>query len=85
MASSLATVVDAWRDVVATDSRSAKIARLAQCLRTVDSSEIELVVHYLAGELPQGKLGVGRAGRLGISTGHDSTSTNFFVRCLLIF
>ena len=58
---SLATVVDAWRAVVATDARSAKIARIAECLRLVEPAEIELAVHYLAGELPQGKIGVGYA------------------------
>lgn len=58
---SLAGVVDAWRAVVATDSRSAKIARIADCLRQVDPAEVELAVHYLAGELPQGKIGVGYA------------------------
>jgi ATP-dependent DNA ligase len=56
---SLATVVAAWRAVAATDSRSAKIARLAECLRLIEPTEIEFAVHYLAGELPQGKIGVG--------------------------
>ena len=58
---SLATVVDTWRAVVATDSRSAKIVQLADCLRRIEPAEIELAVHYLAGELPQGKIGVGYA------------------------
>jgi DNA ligase 1 len=56
---SLAAVVETWRAVVATDSRSAKIARIAAGLHSVERAEIELAVHYLAGELPQGKLGVG--------------------------
>ncbi len=54
-------LVDAWRTVVATDSRSAKIARIAECLRLIEPAEIELAVHYLAGELPQGKIGIGYA------------------------
>jgi DNA ligase-1 len=58
---SLSTLVEAWRAVVATDSRSAKIARIAACLRLIGASEIEFAVHYLAGELPQGKIGIGYA------------------------
>ncbi len=58
---SLAHVVAAWQHVAATASRSAKIEALAQCLQQVDRAEIELAVHYLAGELPQGKLGIAYA------------------------
>ncbi|HEX4023561.1 MAG TPA: ATP-dependent DNA ligase [Steroidobacteraceae bacterium] len=58
---SLASVALSWQRVGATASRGAKVSALAQCLRTIDETEIELAVHYLAGELPQGKLGVGYA------------------------
>ncbi len=58
---SLALLVQAWQRVGATASRSAKIATLADCLRSVDAAQLELAVQYLSGELPQGRLGVSHA------------------------
>ena len=48
-------------DVAATSSRLAKVARLADCLAQARAEEIPIAVAYLAGELPQGTIGVGWA------------------------
>lgn len=54
----LATLVEVSNRVGATSSRTAKIRELAQTLRALEPDEIEIGVHYLAGELPQGKIGI---------------------------
>ncbi len=46
------------RRVASTSSRTAKVRELATQLRSLDPSEIEIAVLYLAGELPQGKIGI---------------------------
>ena len=58
---SLGVLVQAWARVGATASRSAKIGALAEALSAVPAAELPLAVHYLAGELPQGRLGVSYA------------------------
>ncbi|HWG77648.1 MAG TPA: ATP-dependent DNA ligase [Steroidobacteraceae bacterium] len=58
---SLGVLVQAWERVGATASRSAKIAALADALAAVPAAELPLAVNYLAGELPQGRLGVSHA------------------------
>ncbi|HEX4051611.1 MAG TPA: ATP-dependent DNA ligase [Steroidobacteraceae bacterium] len=58
---SLGVLVQAWERVAATPSRSAKIAALAEALAAMSAAELPLAVHYLAGELPQGRLGVSYA------------------------
>lgn len=45
--------------VGATSSRLAKVRELASFLAGLPREEIEIAVHYLAGELPQGRIGVG--------------------------
>ena len=57
----LAEIVAASRDVAATRARSAKIERLAACLRAATLEEVPAVVSWLAGELPQGRVGAGWA------------------------
>ena len=51
----------ASRDVAATSSRLAKVTRLAECLNRAAADEVRVAVAYLAGELPQGAVGVGWA------------------------
>ncbi|ACU70348.1 DNA ligase I, ATP-dependent Dnl1 [Catenulispora acidiphila DSM 44928] len=47
--------------VAETSARSAKIALLAERLRTATPEEVAVAVHYLSGELPQRQIGVGWA------------------------
>ena len=47
--------------VGATTARLAKVRELAACLRAVEPSEIDTAVHYLSGEIPQGRFGIGYA------------------------
>lgn len=54
-------LVDVSNDVARTRSRLEKRAILADCLRAADPDEIELVVDYLSGQLPQGRIGLGPA------------------------
>jgi len=56
-----ATLADTSQRVGATAARSAKIRDLAALLRQVQPEEIAIAVHYLSGELPQGRIGVGPA------------------------
>ncbi len=60
----LAEIVETSRRVAAARGRLEKIEHLAACLRRVEPGEIGIAVAYLAGELPQGRIGVGSA-RLG--------------------
>jgi DNA ligase-1 len=57
----LKQIVETSRAVAGTRSRLEKRARLADTLRKAGNSEIGLVVNYLAGALPQGKIGLGPA------------------------
>jgi DNA ligase 1 len=54
-------VVRASRDVADTTSRTAKIARLAALIAGLDPAGAAIAVSWLAGELPQGRIGVGPA------------------------
>lgn len=47
--------------IARTRSRSRKIALLAECLRRLRGEDVRIGVHYLAGRLPQGRIGVGYA------------------------
>ncbi|WP_155060217.1 ATP-dependent DNA ligase [Streptomyces blattellae] len=47
------------RDVAATSARSRKIALLAELFRDAEADDVPIVIPYLAGRLPQGRLGVG--------------------------
>src|SRR5213075_2174372 len=55
----LADVVAASRAVTATSARSKKIAILAELLKQAAPDEIALVVGYLVGAPPQGRVGIG--------------------------
>jgi DNA ligase-1 len=45
--------------VSATSARSTKVRELATFLRTLPAEEVEIAVHYLSGEIPQGRIGIG--------------------------
>jgi DNA ligase-1 len=57
----LANLVDTSQRVGATAARLAKVRELAACLRALEPAEIEIAVHYLSGETPQGRFGIGYA------------------------
>ncbi|MEU6880357.1 ATP-dependent DNA ligase [Streptomyces sp. NPDC046712] len=55
----LARVADASQQVAATSARSRKIAVLAELFSEAAPEESPLVIAYLSGRLPQGRIGVG--------------------------
>jgi len=55
----LATLVETSQRVGASSGRLAKIRELAALLRALQPDEIQTGVHYLSGELPQGRIGIG--------------------------
>jgi DNA ligase 1 len=55
----LAELVSASQRVGATPARTAKVRELSSLLRILAPEEIDTAVHYLSGEIPQGKIGVG--------------------------
>ncbi|WP_030167035.1 ATP-dependent DNA ligase [Streptomyces sp. NRRL S-813] len=55
----LARLAEVSRDVAATSARSRKTALLAELFREADADDVPIVIPYLAGRLPQGRLGVG--------------------------
>ncbi|GGR94694.1 putative DNA ligase [Streptomyces humidus] len=55
----LTRLADVSREVAATSARSRKIALLAELFRHAEADDVPLVIPYLAGRLPQGRLGVG--------------------------
>ena len=57
----LAALVATSQRVRASRSRLAKVRELASLLRSLAPAEIELATHYLAGDTPQGRIGVGYA------------------------
>lgn len=57
----LSRLVEVSSSVAATRSRLKKRALLADCLRAAAPDEVPLVVSYLGGSLPQGKIGLGYA------------------------
>jgi DNA ligase 1 len=56
-----AEVVEASRLVAETSSRAAKVAILADLLRTLDADEVPVVVGFLSGVPRQGRIGIGYA------------------------
>src|SRR5688500_19991642 len=54
----IADLAEVSRTVSATSKRSVKIGELARCLRALGKDEIVIAVHYLSGELTQGKIGI---------------------------
>jgi DNA ligase 1 len=57
----LADLVDTSRRVGANSSRRVKVRELAAFLRALAADEIEVATHYLSGEIPQGRIGIGYA------------------------
>ncbi len=57
----LASLVDTSERVGATAARLAKVRELAVFLRTLEPDEVTIGVSYLAGEAPQGRIGLGPA------------------------
>ncbi|MGW7267517.1 ATP-dependent DNA ligase [Streptomyces sp. NPDC054842] len=47
------------QEVAATSARTRKIALLAELFREADAEDVPVVIPYLAGRLPQGRLGIG--------------------------
>ena len=71
-----AAIVNASATVAAISARLRKVEVLAEALRSAAPSEVALVVAYLIGELPQGKLGLGYATlRDAKTTGSADTAT----------
>lgn len=65
----LAELVSASRDVASTRSRNRKIARLARFLRELEGESIDIGTSYVAGVLPQGRIGLGWATLRDIDAG----------------
>ncbi len=57
----LARLVETSERVAATSARLAKVRELSECLRALEPDEIDIGVQYLAGESPQGRIGIGYA------------------------
>jgi len=55
----LARLAHVSQEVAATPARSRKIALLAELFRDAEADDVPIVIPYLAGRLPQGRLGVG--------------------------
>ena len=55
----LLDLVNTSQRVAATPARLAKVRELATFLRSLPPNEIDTAVHYLSGELPQGRIGIG--------------------------
>ncbi|MFE2510159.1 ATP-dependent DNA ligase [Streptomyces naganishii] len=55
----LARLAQVSREVAATSARSRKTALLAELFRDAEADDVPVVIPYLAGRLPQGRLGVG--------------------------
>jgi DNA ligase-1 len=72
----LAELVRASQRVGATAARTAKVRELSALLRSLAPEEIDTGVHYLSGEIPQGKIGLGfSAVRAGASTSAADAET----------
>ncbi len=55
----LADLAQVSGEVAATSARSRKIALLAGLFRAAAPEDVPVVIPYLAGRLPQGRIGVG--------------------------
>lgn len=76
----LAELARASRDVAATRSRKAKIARLAELMRRLAPDEIEIGVSYVAGILPQGRIGLGWAAFRELDAGPPAREPSLTLR-----
>jgi DNA ligase 1 len=66
----LADLVDTSQRVGSTPARLAKVRELAAFLRTLEPSEVGIATHYLSGDLPQGRFGIGYATLEAAATEH---------------
>ena len=57
----LGELVRASQRVGASASRRVKVRELAALLKVLAADEVDIGVHYLSGEIPQGKIGIGYA------------------------
>ncbi|HEY4975090.1 MAG TPA: ATP-dependent DNA ligase, partial [Steroidobacteraceae bacterium] len=57
----LADMVSVSQRVVASSARLGKVRELASLLRALPAEEIDIAVHYLSGQTPQGRIGIGYA------------------------
>ncbi|MGW0221218.1 ATP-dependent DNA ligase [Streptomyces tendae] len=55
----LARLAQVSREVAATSARSRKTVLLAELFREAEAADVPVVIPYLAGRLPQGRIGVG--------------------------
>jgi DNA ligase 1 len=55
----LLNLVSTSQRVGASSARSTKVRELASFLRSLPAEEIDTAVHYLSGEIPQGRIGIG--------------------------
>jgi DNA ligase 1 len=75
----LVTLVETSRKIAATASRFAKVRELAACLSKLSLDEVAIGVLYLAGELPQGRVGLGYATLRAASEGVSATSPSLSI------
>src|SRR3954471_11190762 len=75
----IAELVDVSLRVTAAWARGAKIDALAALLRRLDPDEVEIAASYLAGQLRQGKIGLGwaivREVRASTEAAHETSLT----------
>lgn len=76
----LHALVEASRDVAATRSRKQKTARLAALLRALPPDEVAIGVSYLAGVLPQGRIGLGWAVFRDLDAGPPASAPSLTLR-----
>jgi DNA ligase-1 len=72
----LAAVVETSERIGATRSRLQKVEAISGLLKKTEPDEVALVVDYLAGIVPQGRIGVGYAGVLaarGVGAAGETT------------
>jgi DNA ligase-1 len=70
----LADLVEASLRVGATSSRLAKVREIAGLLQALQPDEIETGVHYLSGEIRQGRIGIGYAALRTAASNKPATS-----------
>ena len=68
-----AVLVHTSQRVAATSARLAKVSELASLLRILQSDEVETAVLYLAGAIPQGRIGL-RGSTLRTAASHTSAT-----------
>ena len=73
-------IADASREVGETRARLQKVARLAACLSGLAADEVEPAVAWLAGELRQGRVGVGQAALRALDLSRAVRSPTLAVR-----